>query len=166
MSFSLNPRKLYLQTFWKMKIFLDINRGIQKRKKIRLRLTVFEKIEFKVDNIVFFSKNTSQEKGKAMRHGPITWADGNATLFPFEKPYSVYTDRRSALISVDEEQELLKSTSSEESFPLERVKACARRVQFSSVLALNFWAVLSRYKYLRVSKTQREKVAGRYLKCT
>ena len=61
---------------------------------------VKKKIESEIENIAAISKNTSQEKGKAVSHGPMTWADGNATLFPFEKPYSVCTHRRNALISV------------------------------------------------------------------
>ena len=91
---------------------------------------VFGKVEFKVGNIAAFSKNTSQEKGKAVSHGPITLADGNPTVSPFEKPYSVCTHRRNALISVGKWKKL-KSTSSEERFPLEWVTICVRRVQSS-----------------------------------
>ena len=53
-----------------------------------------------------------------MSHGPIACRDGNATLSPFEKPYSMRTHRRYALIRVGEVAEL-KSTSSLERFPLE-----------------------------------------------
>ena len=81
----------------------------------------------------------------------MTWADDNLTLSTFEKPYSVCTHRRNALISGGEGEEL-KSTSSEERFPLEWVTTCARRVQFLAVFVVNFWAVLSRYKYLNVSR--------------
>ena len=41
-------------------------------KKSRLHLTVLEKVEFEIGNIAAFSKNTSQEKGQAVSHGPIT----------------------------------------------------------------------------------------------
>ena len=42
-------------------------------KKIRLHLTVFGKVELvEVGNIDAFSKNTSQEKGKAVSHGLMT----------------------------------------------------------------------------------------------
>ena len=45
--------------------------------------------------------------------------------------------RRNALIGVAEGEEL-KSTSSEERFLLEWVKACTQRVQFPSVVVVNF----------------------------
>ena len=48
-----------------------MNRGIFK-KKSRLHLTVVGRVEFKGGNIATFSKNTSQEKGKAVSHGLIT----------------------------------------------------------------------------------------------
>ena len=124
--FFVKPRKLHSQTFWKFTTLLAISRGFFFFFKSRLHLMVFGKVEFKVGNIAAFSENTSQEKGKAVSHGPITWADGN----PVKKPNSVYTHKSNALISVGEWEEL-KSTSSEERFPLEWVITCVPRVQSS-----------------------------------
>ena len=58
---------------------------------MRLHRMVFRKVESKRGNIAAFSKNTSQEKGKAVSHAPMTRAYGYPTLSPFEKPYSVYS---------------------------------------------------------------------------
>ena len=71
MSFSLNHRKLYLQTFQKINMLLGINREIRKTKKFRFRFMVKKKIESEIENIAAISKNTSQEKGKAVSHGPM-----------------------------------------------------------------------------------------------
>ena len=46
-------------------MLLEINRGIPKKKKIRLRLTIFEKIESEVKNIADFSKNTKPREGES-----------------------------------------------------------------------------------------------------
>ena len=128
MIFFVKLRKLHLQTFWKFNTLLEINKRIGTTTKKSTFATRFsKKLNPKQKIFVLSRRNTSQEKVKAVSHGPITWVDGNVTVSPFERPYSVRTHRRNALISVGKKEEL-KSTGSKKKFSLEWVTTCARRV--------------------------------------
>ena len=147
MSFSLNHKKLYLQTFWKFYMLLEINREIQKTKKIQTLPCGFRKNWIWSWKYCCFLEEHKPRGGKSREPWTYDVRGRQCYSVTFREASSVCTHRRNALISVVEGDKL-KNTSSEESFPLEWVRACAGTVQFMSVLVLNFWAVLSHYKYV------------------
>ena len=151
-NFFVKLRKLHLQTFWKFNTLFEINRGNFFKKKSNFTLRFLEKLNSKQE-ILLLSWRT-QVKRRAEPWTMDLWREWTAT------PLCLLSRSLTGCVLIDAtgvvEAKELKSTSSEERFPLEWVTTWARRVQFPSDVVPNFWAVFLRYKYLKHNLFRRE----------
>ena len=137
--FSVKPRKLRLQTFWKFNPLLEINRRIFQKKKNPTSPHGFRKSWIQRRKYCCFLEEHKPREGESRK----SWTHHVSGRSLFRKPYSVCTHRRNALISVGKGEELKYKHRKKVSFGMGHNMRAE-----NSVFDLNFWAVLPRYKYL------------------